>query len=62
MKKNAMLYFDVLLDGMFLFQIAYRHCPIFKLDLNEVLDRVYARRPSLASKYIEVYQTKNVVR
>lgn len=62
MEKNVMLYFDVMLDGVFLFQIAYSYCPLFRLDLKDVLAKVYSRRPSLAKKRIELYHTENVVR
>lgn len=56
------MYFDVMLNGMFVFQLVYKYCPLFKLDLEDVLRKVYERKPSLEGKRIELYETKNVVR
>ena len=49
------LFVDVMKDGRFLFTMPYRHCPLFKLDLNDVYAKVYEKRPSLKGQKIEIY-------
>ena len=60
-KGYKTMYFDVMLNGTFMFQLAYKYCPIFKIDLNDVLREVFERRPSLRNKRIEVCETKAVL-
>lgn len=60
-KGYKVIYFDIMLNGMFVFQLAYKHCPIFKLDINDVLREIYERRPSLRAKHIEICETDAVL-
>lgn len=60
-KGYKVIHFDIMLNGMFVFQLAYRHCPIFKLDIDDVRQEIYKRRPSLQNKRIEICQTDMVI-
>ena len=42
-------------------QIKYRHCMAFKLDERDVLEAVFAKRPSLRGKDIKMFITDNEV-
>lgn len=60
-KGYKVIYFDIMLNGTFVFQLAYKHCPIFKLDINDVLNKIYERRPSLRTKKIEICETNAIL-
>lgn len=62
-KGFVLLHFDVMYKGRFICQIEYKHCPLFKLDLEEVMEIVYDHRPSLEGKKgVEILETNNIVR
>ena len=61
-KGYKVIYFDIMLHGKFVCQIAYKYCPIFRLDINDLMREVYERRPSLKGKPIEVCETEMIVR
>lgn len=56
------IYFDVLVKGMFVFQMSYKYCPAFPLDMEDVLTKVVARRPTLRGKRIELHVSNQKVR
>lgn len=56
------IYFDIMLNDRFVFQLAYTYCPAFKIDMEDVLNKVYEKRPSLRNKQIELCLTDNIVR
>ena len=60
-KGYKVIYFDIMLNGMFVFQFAYKYCPLFALNLSDVMQEVYKLRPSLRTKHIEIYQTEEVL-
>ena len=55
------IVFDVMLNGRFVMQIRYKHCVAFKLDERDVLEAVFAKRPSLRGKDIKMFITENEV-
>ena len=62
-KGFVLLHFDVMYKGRFICQIDYQHCPLFKLDMEEVMEIVYTRKPSLAGKKgVQVFETTSIVK
>lgn len=62
-KGFVLLHFDVMYKGRFICQVEYKHCPLFKIDVDELMEAVYERRPSLTGKKgIELLETKNIVK
>ena len=62
-KGFVLLHFDVMYKGRFICQINYEHCPLFKLDVDEIMEEVYAQRPSLVGKKgVEILETTNLVK
>lgn len=55
------IVFDIMLKGRFVMQIKYKHCMAFKLDERDVLEAVFAKRPSLRGKEIKMFITNNEV-
>lgn len=54
--------FDVMYEGKFIMQHTHRYCPAFPIDLNKVVEEIYVKRPSLKGKYLELYQTENLLK
>lgn len=55
------IVFDVMSEGRFIMQFKYRWCPAFKLNIDDVVKEILAKRPTLKGKSIELYQTNNIV-
>ncbi len=53
------ILFDVMVGGRFVMQHKFRYCPLFKVDLNQIMEEILERRPSLRGKHIQLYQTAN---
>lgn len=53
--------FDVMYDGKFIMQHTHKWCPAFPIDLEKVVEEIYEKRPSLRGKYLELYQTDNLL-
>lgn len=58
---NAII-FDVMYNDRFIMQYVYRWCPAFPIDLEKVVEEIYKKRPSLRGKYLELYQTDNLLK
>lgn len=54
--------FDVMYDGKFIMQHTHKWCPAFPINLEEVVNEVLSKRPTLKGKYIELFETENVLR
>lgn len=54
--------FDVMCNGRFVMQYQYRWCQAFPINLEEVVNEILLRRPTLKGKQIELFETKNVLR
>ncbi len=48
-------FVDVMLNERFLFTMPYRNCTIFKLNIEDIYNKVISKRPSLKIKPIELY-------
>lgn len=64
MEKGYTIYhFDVMCGGRFVCQIAFKHCPLFRIDIAELMEAVYERKPSLRGrKGVEIIETNNIVK
>lgn len=49
-------------NGRFVMQYRYKWCPAFPINLEEVVTEIVSKRPILKGKYIELFETKNVLR
>ena len=55
------ILFDVMKDGKFIMQFRYTWAAVFKLDLNDVLNKLFEKRPSLKGAKLEPFQTNQKV-
>lgn len=53
--ERRVLFVDVMMDDRYIFTMRYDRCPAFKIDLNDVYNKIVARRPSLSGKEFEIY-------
>ena len=44
-----------MLHEKFVFTLKYKFCPLFKLKLEDIVEKVFEARPSLKGKPIELY-------
>lgn len=44
------LHIDIMLGERYVFTLHYKYCPIFKLDVQDVYNKVIEKRPSLKGK------------
>lgn len=49
------LFVDVMNEGRFIFTLRYKYCPLFKIDLNDIYEKVLEKRPTLRNDKIELY-------
>ena len=56
------IIFDVMCNGRFVMQYRYKWCPAFPINLEEVVNEIVSKRPILKGKYIELFETKNVLK
>lgn len=54
--------FDIMCNGRFVMQYKYRWCPAFPINLEEVVNEILSKRPTLKGKHIELFETENVLR
>lgn len=65
-KAFEIIPIDVMQGGRFVVTIRYRHCPVFRLDFEDICTKIFKRRPSLQDKdfcfYIgeQKYEVSNV--
>lgn len=54
------LFFDVMLNGRFVCTLRYKYCPLFPIDIKELVKLVLSKRPTLRGKpfYIGFSQNK----
>ena len=56
------IVFDVMCEGRFVMQFKYRWCPVFKFNLADVEREIFAKRPTLKGKRLELFETENIVK
>lgn len=56
------IVFDVMCNGRFVMQHRHKWCPAFPINLEEVVNEILLKRPTLKGKHIELYETENVLR
>lgn len=49
------LFVDVMREGRFIFTMPYKFCQLFKLDLTDVVEKIYEKRPSLKGQKLDIY-------
>lgn len=49
------MFVDVMCKGRFLFTFRYRYCPAFKVDMQDVYEKILQSRPSLRGKRLELF-------
>ena len=50
MKKYKTIYLDIMVNGRFYQQLAYRYCPFFVIDFVDVKKFILKSLPSLKNK------------
>ena len=55
MIHHKTIFVDVMLNDKFIFTMPYKYCPIFKVDPQDIYDKVIERRPSLKDKPIKIF-------
>lgn len=53
--SQKVIYVDVMVNDRFIFTLRYEYCPLFKIDLKDIHDKVIEKRPTLKNKKIEFY-------
>lgn len=53
------VYIDIMLNGLFYRQIAYKYCPLFPIDEKEINEFVLKKCPTLKGKNFSVQLTDN---
>lgn len=56
------IVFDVMCDGRFVMQHRHKWCPAFPINLEEVVNEILLKRPTLKGEHIELFETENVLR
>ena len=49
------VHIDVRCGGYLVFTLHYRYCPAFKINMQDVYDKIIEKRPTLRDKQIELY-------
>lgn len=44
------LFVDVMLKGRFVCTLQYKYCPLFPIDIKELIDFVISKRPTLRNQ------------
>ena len=52
---SKVLFVDVMRNGRYVFTLKYRYCPIFKIDPNDIYEKVLEKRPTLRNDDLELY-------
>ena len=52
---NKTLFVDVMKDDRFVFTLRYEYCPLFKIDMNDIYEKIIERHPILRNRRIELY-------
>ena len=55
MKAFEIIPIDVMQGDRFLVTIRYRHCPAFRLNLEDILTKIFERKPTLREKDFYFY-------
>lgn len=56
------IVFDVMCNGRFVMQHRHKWCPAFPINLEEVVNEILLKRPTLKGEHIELFETENVLR
>lgn len=55
------IVFDVMCGGRFVMQHKHKWCLLFKLNIEDVVKEIVAKRPTLRNKHLELFQTENIL-
>lgn len=55
------IYLDIMVNGYFHTQLTYRHCTIFKINMDEIHQFVLAKLPYLKNKDFKIEFSENLV-
>lgn len=56
------IVFDVMCNGRFVMQHRHKWCPAFPINLEEVVNEILLKRPTLKGEHIELFETENILR
>lgn len=59
MKKNKVLFLDIMLNNRFVCTLKYMYCPLFVIRDKELLKFVLDKRPSLKGKPFRIMFCNN---
>ncbi len=49
--------FDIMLDGRFVCSMSYTYSPLFRLDIDDLVNFIESKRPSLKGKDYQIEYT-----
>lgn len=49
------IFIDVMHNGRFVMTLPYKHNPLFKIDIEDVFEKIIEKRPTLRGKHLELY-------
>ena len=47
---KSTLFYDIMVGGVFLCTMRYRYLPCFGIDMQDMINEIFERRPSLRQK------------
>ena len=49
------IFIDVMHKGRFVMTLPYKHNPLFKIYIEDVIKKIIEKRPTLRGKHLELY-------
>lgn len=51
---SGVTFIDIFSDGRYVFTLRYNYPPLFRIDLNNVYEKVLEKRPTLKGRKLEM--------
>ena len=49
------IFIDVMHNGRVVMTLPYKHKPLFKRDIEDILEKIIEKRPTLRGEHLELY-------
>ena len=60
-KGYKVIYLDIMIRGLFVCQLTYKYCPLFRIEIEELEKFVLEKRPTLRNKKFTIAFSNNRV-
>lgn len=60
-KGYKVIYLDIMIRGLFVCQLPYKYCPLFRIEIEELEKFVLEKRPTLRNKKFVIAFSNNRV-